>query len=217
MLTLYYGSGSPYAWRVNLALEHKALPYERRVLSFGQGDLKKPEYLALNPRGKVPVLVDGDFALYESSAIIEYLDEAYPAQGQRLFPGDARRRAIQRRVILELNDYFEKAADPLWTQALSRKPEERDLGAVASARVAARAELDRIASGFAGDYFGGKAPGAADLCAYTILGFIRRCELKLPEVEFADLIGPQYGAWMARIEALPYCDACIPPHWKAAA
>ena len=34
MLTLYYGSGSPYAWRVNLALEHKALPYERRVLSF---------------------------------------------------------------------------------------------------------------------------------------------------------------------------------------
>ena len=45
-LTLYYGSGSPYAWRVNLALEHKALPYECKVLSFGQGDLKKPDFMA---------------------------------------------------------------------------------------------------------------------------------------------------------------------------
>lgn len=216
MLTLYYGSGSPYAWRVNLALEHKALPYERRVLSFDRGDLKEPGYLALNPRGKVPVLTDGDFVLYESSAIMEYLDDAYPAQGQRLFPGNPQRRAIQRRVILEMNDYFEKAADPLWTQAFWRKPAERDLAAVAAARVAARADLDRIASGFAGDYFGGSAPGAADFCVYTMLGFVQRCELKVPEVAFADLIGPQYGAWMARIAALPYSDACIPPTWKAA-
>ena len=76
---LYYGSGSPYAWRVQLALEHKALPYERKVLSFSAGDTRKPEFLALNPRHRVPVLVDGDFVLYESNAIVEYLDEAYPA------------------------------------------------------------------------------------------------------------------------------------------
>ena len=217
MLTLYYGSGSPYAWRVNLALEHKALPYERRVLSFAKGDMKRPEYLALNPRGKVPLLTDGEFTLYESAAIMEYLDEAYPGQGQRLFPGDARRRAIQRRVILELNDYLDKAAEPLWTQAFYRKPEERDMAALAAGRSATRAELDMIASGFAGEYFGGSAPGAADLSLYTLLGFMRRCELKMPEVALADLVGPRYGAWMARIEALPYFDACIPPTWKAAA
>ena len=217
MLTLYYGSGSPYAWRVNLALEHKALPYERKVLSFAKGDLKQPEYLALNPRGKVPVLTDGGFVLYESSAITEYLDEAYPAQGQRLFPGDPQRRAIQRRVIVEFNDYFEKAADPLWTQAFSRKAEERDLAAVAAGRDAARAELDRIASGFAGDFFGGSGPGAADFCVYTMLGFVRRCELKVPEVAFADLLGPRYGKWMERMDALPFSEACIPPTWKAAA
>ena len=145
MLTLYYGSGSPYAWRVNLALEHKALPYERRVLSFGQGDLKKPEFVALNPRGKVPVLTDGDFALYESSAIMEYLDEAYPGRGQPLFPGDAKRRAVQRRVILEMNDYFEKAAEALWVQAFEKKPDERDMAALATGREAGRSELDRIA------------------------------------------------------------------------
>ncbi len=89
-ITLYYGSGSPYAWRVQLALEHKALPYERKVLSFSAGDTRKPEFLALNPRHRVPVIVDGDFVLYESNAIVEYLDEAYAGRGAPLFPGDVR-------------------------------------------------------------------------------------------------------------------------------
>ena len=98
-IILYYGSGSPYAWRVQLALEHKALPYERKVLSFSAGDTRKPEFLALNPRHRVPVIVDDDFVLYESNAIVEYLDEAYPATGAPLFPGDARTRALVRRLI----------------------------------------------------------------------------------------------------------------------
>src|SRR4029079_9791036 len=42
-IVLYYGSGSPFAWRVQLALEHKSLPYERKVLSFSAGDTRKPE------------------------------------------------------------------------------------------------------------------------------------------------------------------------------
>lgn len=217
MLTLYYGSGSPYAWRVQLALEHKALPYERRVLSFSNAENRTPAFLALNPRGKVPLLTDGDFVLSESAAILEYLDEAYPAQGQRLFPGDARRRAVQRRVILETNDYLDKATDPMWTQVFGRKPEERDLAAIVASRATIRAELDRIATGFAGDCFGGSNPGAADFSLYTALGMVRRCELKVPEVALADMIGPRYAGWMARIEALPFFDACIPPHWKAVA
>ena len=45
-LTFYYGSGSPYAWRVWFALEHKQVPYELQVMSFSAGDLRKPEYLA---------------------------------------------------------------------------------------------------------------------------------------------------------------------------
>jgi glutathione S-transferase len=216
VLRLYYGSGSPYAWRVQLALEHKALPYERIVLSFAKGDLKTPEHLARNPRGKVPVLVDGDFALYESAAILEYLDEAYPAQGRRLFPGDARSRAVQRRVILETNDYFEKASDPLAEQALSAKPEERNAETIAKARDATRAELAHLERSFAGEFFAGDVPGAADLTVYTILGFLRRCATRMPEIGFDDLVGPRFGAWMRRMDALEYADACIPPHWKAA-
>jgi glutathione S-transferase len=216
VLQLYYGSGSPYAWRVQLALEHKALPYERIVLSFAKGDLKTPEHLARNPRGKVPALVDGDFALYESAAILEYLDEAYPAQGRRLFPGDARSRAVQRRVILETNDYFEKASDPLVEQALSVKPEERNAETIAKAREATRAELAFLGRGLAGEFFAGDVPGAADLTVYTILGFLRRCAMRMPEIGFDDLVGPRFGAWMRRMDGLEYADACIPPHWKAA-
>ena len=126
MIVLYYGSGSPYAWRVQLALEHKALPYERKVLSFSAGDTKKPEFLALNPRHRVPVIVDGDFALYESNAIVEYLDDAYAGRGQPLFPGDARNRALVRRLVAEADNYFDKATDPVVDEAFSKKPEERD-------------------------------------------------------------------------------------------
>ena len=83
-IVFYYGSGSPYAWNVQLALEHKALPYERRVLSFSAGDTRKPEFVAINPRHRVPTIVDDGFALYESNAIVEYLDEQYPGRGAPL-------------------------------------------------------------------------------------------------------------------------------------
>src|SRR4029079_12670240 len=123
MITLYYGSGSPYAWRVQLALEHKPLAYERRLRSFSAGATRKPEFVALNPRHRVPVIVDGDFVLYESNAIVEYLDEAYPSSGAKLFPGDARTRALARRLIMEVDNYFDEAIDPLTTEAFSKKPE----------------------------------------------------------------------------------------------
>ncbi len=215
MIAFHYASGSPYAWRVQLALEHKALAYEKKLLSFSAGDLKTPEFAALNPRRKVPVVVDGDFALYESSAILEYLDEAYPAQGARLFPGDARRRAVQRRVIAEVNSYFETAAAPLWDNAFGKQPEARDLAAVTAARETTRRELGFLAAGFAGDFFCGSEPGAADFSVYSILGFLRRAERRMPEVAFVELIGPQFESWMRRVEALSFYDECVPPTWKA--
>jgi glutathione S-transferase len=124
-LTLYYGSGSPFAWRVQLALEHKALAYERKVLSFSAGDTRKPEFVALNPRHTVPTLVDGDFVLYESNAITAYLDDAYPGRGAPLFPGDAKTRATVWRLMLEVDDYVAKATDVVAEYAFWTKPERR--------------------------------------------------------------------------------------------
>ncbi|MGD0960101.1 MAG: glutathione S-transferase family protein [Methylomonas sp.] len=77
-IQFYYGSGSPFAWTVWLALEHKQLPYEFKLMSFQSGDLKQAAYLAINPRGKVPVLIDDNFNLWETSAIVEYLEDRYP-------------------------------------------------------------------------------------------------------------------------------------------
>ncbi len=94
-LTFYNASGSPYGWRVWLALEHKGLPYELKMLSFDKGDLKTPEFRALNPRGRVPVIVDDGFALFESAAIVEFLEDKQPGD-PRLFSATLRERALQR-------------------------------------------------------------------------------------------------------------------------
>src|SRR6266511_3681955 len=77
-IKLYWGSGSPFAWRVMLTLEVKGLAYESKLLEFSKGEHKAADYLRLNPRGKVPTLQDDDFVLYESLAIMTYLDRHYP-------------------------------------------------------------------------------------------------------------------------------------------
>lgn len=212
-LILYYGSGSPYAWRVQLALEHKALPYERKVLSFAAGDTRKPEFIALNPRHRVPVLVDGDFVLYESNAIVEYLDEAYPATGARLFPGDVRTRALTRRLIMEVDNYLDEALDPLTTQAFSRKPEERDPQQIVAGRKAVVDELALFTKAMRGEFLAGPL-SAADFAFYPLVAFLKRCELKLPDLDADGMLTPELAAWKARIERLPYFGKTIPPHWK---
>ena len=212
-ITLYYGSGSPYAWRVQLALEHKALPYERKVLSFSAGDTRKPEFLALNPRHRVPVIVDGDFVLYESNAIVEYLDEAYAGRGAPLFPADARTRALIRRLILEVDNYFDKAIDPIFDQAFSKKPEERDAKTIKDAQAAVIEEYGLFANAMRGEFLAGPL-SAADYALYPWVALLDRCVLKLPDFDPAALLPPPLAAWKARIEALPYLDLTIPPHWK---
>lgn len=213
-LVLYYGSGSPFAWRTQLALEHKALPYELKVLSFSAGDTRKPEFIALTPRHRVPTLVDGDFVLYESNAIVEYLDEAYPGRGAPLFPGDVRTRATVRRLVSEIGDYFDKALDPLTTEAFFKKPEERDPKVIADARKALVDEFALFTRYLAGDFLAGPL-SAADFTFYPLVAFVKRSETKLPDLDADGMLTPQLRAWKARMEALPFYEKTIPPHWKA--
>jgi glutathione S-transferase len=214
-LTLYYGSGSPYAWRAQLALEHKALPYELKVLSFSAGDTRKPEFIALNPRHQVPTLVDGDFVLYESNAIIEYLDEAYPGRGAPLLPGDARSRAIVRRLVLEVDNYFNKAAEPLLDQAFWKKPEERDAQKITEGRKSVVDELVMFTNAMRGDFLAGPL-SAADFAFYPLVAFLYRAQkMKLPDLDADGMLTPQLRAWKARVEALPFFEKTVPPHWKA--
>ena len=212
-LLLYYGSGSPYAWRAQFALEHKALPYERKVLSFSAGDTKAAAFRALNPRGRVPVLVDGDFVLYESSAIVEYLDEAYPGRGAPLFPGSARDRALVRRLICEVDNYLDKAIDPIAEEAFGRKPEERDPARLADAETRVAAEFALFNATLRGPFLVG-ALSAADFALYPLVAYLDRCQLRLPGFVAANLLTPALAAWKARVEALQYFAKTIPPHWQ---
>src|SRR5205823_8420249 len=99
MIRFYYGSGSPFSWRVQLILEEKGLPYEPVLLSFAKGEHKSPEHLARSPHGKVPALEDDGVRLYESSAIVEYLEERYPTPPT--LPADPAPRARVRIEELE--------------------------------------------------------------------------------------------------------------------
>ena len=214
-LVLYFGSGSPYAWRAQFALEQKALPYELKILSFAAGDTRKPEFIALNPRHQVPVLVDGDFVLYESNAIVEYLDEAYPATGAPLFPGDLRTRALIRRMVLEVDNYFSERAEPVFEQAFFVKPEERNADKIAAGRKAIAEEFAMFTKAMRGEFLAGPL-SAADFALYPLVAFARRCEMKLPDLGFETLATPEILAWMKRIEALPFFVRTVPPHWKNA-
>jgi glutathione S-transferase len=212
-LTFYYGSGSPYAWRVWLALEHKSIPYERKVLSFAEGDLKKPEYLAINPRGKVPAIVDGDLQLYESAAIVEYLDDAYPDYGKRLFPGSVRDRALVRRLVCEAENYFVPAMNRLVQRVLFTKPEEWDAARIAAARDEVAAELERWAQSLHGDYLAGPL-SAADFTLYPLIALALRCEKKQPDSALRERMPARIGAWMQGVEILPFFPKTWPAHWR---
>ena len=212
-ITLYYGSGSPYAWLVQLSLEHKALAYERKVLSFANHETRTPEFLALNPRHRVPTITDGDFTLYESNAIVEYLDEAYPAQGRPLFPGDVRNRALVRRLLCEIADYTAEAVETVITQAFYTKPEERDPEKLAAAKQGMRDEYALYGKAMRGEFLAGEL-SAADFALYPRVAAMKRCEVKMPDLDSDGMLTPGMRAWKARMEALPYLDKTIPPHWR---
>ena len=78
-MKLYDRHTSPNCQRTRVVLYEKNLPYETIPVDLVKKEQKRPEFLKMNPYGKVPVLVDGDTILYESCIINEYLEEKYPA------------------------------------------------------------------------------------------------------------------------------------------
>lgn len=214
-ITLYAGSGSPFVWRVWLALEHKQLHYKLKMLSFDAGDLKQPEFLAINPRGLVPALTDGDFALYESAAIVEYLEDAYP--DRTLFGMDVRRRAVTRRLIAEIDHYFDQALEEVGGQ-ISWNTGLTDEARLAKAMEGVGRELERFEAALGErHWFGGETPSAADYAFYTAVAYLLRlCSKKRPDLAFERKIGPRILAWLTRLESLAYFERTYPPHWRQA-
>ena len=211
-LTFYFGSGSPFAWKVWLTLEHKGIAYTAKRLSFDKDETRSPEYLKVNPRGKVPSIVDDGFALYESNAICEYLEEKYPQNP--LLPKDAKSRAIARRLIGEADDSLYKSSSDLMDKVLYVAAAERDAKAIGEAKAKLREELNHWQNYLKGDFFVG-ALSLADFAIYPYMRMPLRVEERVPGQGLKrDELPANAAAWMKRIEALPYFERTIPPHWK---
>jgi glutathione S-transferase len=121
MVKLYDFKSSPNCQRVKVVLEEKKIPYETVNIDLRAGAQKTPEYLKINPYGKVPAMVDGDAVLYESCIINEYLDEKYGAP--RLMPSDPAARAKARILI----DFGLTQMDSVYTKLrMEMTKEEKD-------------------------------------------------------------------------------------------
>lgn len=116
-MKLYGFPPSPNTWKVRAVAAQLGIPLELEFI-----DLTKPrsaDYLALNPSGRTPTLVDGDFILWESNAIMQYL--AGPSQNT-LWPNDARTRAdIARWQCWQLAHFSSEACGPLTFQRLVKR------------------------------------------------------------------------------------------------
>lgn len=216
-LDFYHGHGSPYSWRVWLALEYLKVPYELRLLSFANQDTRKPEFVAINPRHHVPTIVDDDFALWESIPILEYLDERYGVdRGERLYPGTDAERAGIRRIVREMEEYLTGEGIDLVTGELFFKGEEKpDLERVARGREKVAEELRYLEKALkGGKFFGGETPCAADFVLAPALGYVHRVDFRKPETRLAEVVPAGIKAWHQRIVELPFYDKTFPQHWR---
>lgn len=102
MLILYHANHSTCSQKVRLALAEKGLGYESRIINLATNEHLTPDYLALNPNGVVPTLVDDGQVVRDSGVICEYLDEVFP--DPQLMPADAVARAEVRAWVRYLDE-----------------------------------------------------------------------------------------------------------------
>jgi glutathione S-transferase len=108
-IKLYQAVPSSNSDRTKIALHEKGLPYERITLVLANKDQKRPEFLKLNPYGKVPVIDDDGRVLFESCIINEYLEEKYP--NPPLMPKDPYLRGRGRVLVDYALNYLH---EPYW-------------------------------------------------------------------------------------------------------
>jgi glutathione S-transferase len=224
-IDVYWASGSPYAWRVLLALEYKRLQYTSHILQFSKQEHKSPHMLALNPRGRVPVLKDGDYVCFESVAVLYYLDRKYPQPG--IFGATPEEGGVIMRVICEYQAYIEPHLMNITRAIFDKSPQARldahlrndqithDMHRVASEARTIEARLSKS------DWVVGESFSAVDMVIFPGIQLLRRA-LERPEARElssrfmpVEVNYPALGRWLARVEQLPGYERTYPPHWRA--
>lgn len=201
MLTLYHHGSSACAAKVRLALAEKRLEWESRYVDILRGEQFSPEFLALNPKAVVPVLVHDGETIPESTVICEYLEDAFPAMP--LFPADPLARARARLWTKAVDEELHPACSAI-TYTVSHRHTilrhgvgsfEDFLKAGAREGVAARTlKWQWIQQGL-------EAPGAADkIRLYD--EYLRKMEAALRDADW--LLGADYS--IADLAMTPYVN-----------
>ncbi|MGB6452339.1 MAG: glutathione S-transferase family protein [Steroidobacteraceae bacterium] len=217
-IDVYWGSGSPYSWRVLLALEYKRVAYKSHLLQFSKQEHKSPQILALNFRGRVPILKDGDYVVFESLAILYYLDLKYP--DPPIFGRTPEEAGVIMRVICEYQAYTEEHLTKLVQTFLSPQPRASGDDLAGAMHVVAREARSIEARLAKSDWVVGESFSAADIVIYPALQLLLRALAKPAARELSARFLPlavNYPAlerWIARVEALPGYDRTFPPHWR---
>ncbi|MGH9806220.1 MAG: glutathione S-transferase family protein [Terriglobia bacterium] len=202
--TVHSIPGSPFGRSVLAMLEEKKAPY--RLAPVAPGTLKTPEYLALHPFGRVPVLVHNGFKLYETQAILRYLDRVLPQPA--LTPSDVKRSARMDQAM-NINDWylfhgvgnviiFHRVIAP---QLLGLTPDEE---AIKAAMPKAHAVFDELAS-LLGEqsYFAGDTLSLADVLLAPAVDFFTT----IPEWTVLGAPHANLVAWMKRMQERPSLKA----------
>ena len=217
-IEVWWGSGSPFAWRVLLALEFKRLPYVSHLLQFSKQEHKSPQMLALNPRGRVPVLRDADYVCFESLAILYYLDLKYPQPP--IFGRTPEEAGTIMRVICEYQAYIEPRLESHHPRRILRRC--RSAGDEITAAMHAVASEARTIEGRLSKsaWIVGDACSAVDMVIFPGIQLLRRA-LEKPQAAAlssrfmpVEVNYPALGRWLARVAALPGYERTYPPHWR---
>jgi len=196
--------GSPFGRTVLATLEEKGAPY--RLSPVAPGTFKSPEHLARHPFGRVPVLEHDGFRLYETQAILRYLDRVLPTPA--LTPTDPR-RAARMDQAMNINDWylfqdvgnviiFHRVIGP---RLMGLKPDEAAIEAAMPKARQVFTELARLLG--EQSYFAGETLSLADLHLSPAVDFFTATP------EWAELGAPHQNlvAWLARMEARPSMKA----------
>lgn len=199
MLELYHHGSSACAAKVRLALAEKALDWRGHYVDLLAGEQFAPEFLALNPKAVVPVLLHDDRVILESTVICEYVDEVFP--DRPIYPNDAYLRAQVRIWTKAVDEELHPACSALTYLASHRHTILRngagDFEAFlarggAEGRAARLRKWEWIQRGF-------EAPGAADQLR-VYLGYLHKIEAALDDGGW--LVGDEFS--MADIALAPY-------------
>lgn len=200
-MKLYSGPLSLFARKVEIALAEKGLPFEREMVAFTQSEgyaPKHPAVLAANPKKQVPVLVDGDLTLFDSTVIFEYLEDAYPEPA--LMPREPKARARCRLLELTADEILLRPLIKLMHRTAPEDPDperRRQQEAEAAQAEVELLELYRMVEGkLEGPYLCG-AFSTADIALFLNVLYSRR--LRGPALDSV----PALKDWYARVGGRP--------------